>query len=154
MLRQARGRRKILAWHLSHSTFSAFLPLLINFFLSPPTWPQHLFSSFLMHQLAWPPAPQSHPLFSLAISLLFLFANIPFLSLPPWFTLHSALSLVLNLYTQKSVTGQMVWSLAREMLWGELWVARGLELGSFGWTCCLHIKWKKDDVPSMVRCTV
>lgn len=90
MLRQARGRRKILAWHLSHSTFSAFLPLLINFFLSPPTWPQHLFSSCLMHQLACPPPPPPlpkaipcPPLLSHFSSFLLTFPSFPFfLSLP------------------------------------------------------------------------
>ena len=54
-----------------------------------------------------------------------------FLSLhsPPCLPEHPALNLALNPCTQRSVTGQMFWSLAGEMLWGELRGARGLDWG-------------------------
>lgn len=88
------------------------------------------------HQLSLPtPSPPSPYISvhdshcSFAISPLpfanFLLVSLP-LSFPPCIPQRRALNLALCLWAQRSVTGQMVWSLAGEMLWGA---ERGLTGG-------------------------
>lgn len=124
-----------LAWHLLHCTISAFptsphqLPSAHSTFaatplphlsdtpacLTPPLKPTPLPPRYLP-SLPFSPTFPSHSLFLSLHS-------------PPCLPEHPALNLALNPCTQRSVTGQMFWSLAREMLWGELRGARGLDWG-------------------------
>lgn len=145
-------RRKLgdLVWHLLHSTFSTFPTPLTSF-------PQ-LFPTFLIYQLAWLP-PSNPPPCSLAISLLYLFANfllILQLSLPP-FLRPSLASPSTLLWTWPCVCGPRGLSLSR---WFDLWLGKCFEEsweGPGAWTrgFCLDLlstqKMGETAAPLMLR---
>lgn len=123
-----RGEKRKSQTALSLGNFSIFCKT-----FSKPTYLPSLafpsFSTFPTNYLTWqPPLPPKPPPAPLLSHFSFSFpTSHSFSRSIPASPCTSSLNLALCLWTQRSVTGQVVWSLAGELLWGELRGASGLD---------------------------